>query len=125
MKYYLDPATQTRYAFEGDGSQDDFIDKKLVPITEAQADAMYAAEVAAEPVVKPFEFFLSMCSESEQIGLVTAAMSVPVVKLWYDRMLASGCVTITDRRAVAGLDALVSAGLLTAERKQTIFTAMS
>lgn len=52
-------------------------------------------------------------------------MTNATVKLWYDKMLAAGFVTRADPRTEAGLSALVSAGLLTAERKAAIVEAMS
>jgi len=82
-----------------------------------------------EPVVpQPATFtaleFLDLFTDAEQLAVVTATMSAPVVKLWYDRMLAAGYITIADERTAAGLDALVSAGLLTAARKQAIVESM-
>lgn len=41
-----------------------------------------------------------------------------------DRMLAASFITLADPRTEAGLDALVSAGLLTAARKTAIVGAM-
>lgn len=41
MKYYKDENNQV-YAFEKDGSQDDFIGDNLIEITEAEADALRA-----------------------------------------------------------------------------------
>jgi len=47
------------------------------------------------------------------------------MKLWYDRMLAASFITLADPRTEAGLDVLVAAGLLTAERKAEIVGAMA
>ena len=47
-------------------------------------------------------------------------MENAAVKLWYDRMLAANFVTLADERTEAGLDALVSAGLLTSARRTAI-----
>lgn len=38
MKHYKDPKTNELYAFESDGSQDEFIPKHLVAITDKEAD---------------------------------------------------------------------------------------
>ena len=51
-------------------------------------------------------------------------MENATVKLWYDKMLAASFITLDDPRTEAGLNALVSAGLLTAARKAEIVEAM-
>ena len=68
--------------------------------------------------------FLDLFTESEQLAVATAAMQSAQVKLWYDRTLAAMFVTLADPRTSAGLTALVGAGLLTAERRDTILKAM-
>ena len=47
MKYYKDENNQV-YAFEADGSQDNFIPSGLVPISEAEADALRYPEPSPE-----------------------------------------------------------------------------
>ena len=42
MKHYKDPNTNELYAYEADGSQDEFIKEGLVAITDAEADAIRA-----------------------------------------------------------------------------------
>ena len=68
--------------------------------------------------------FLELFTDAEQVAVVSATMTSPVVKLWYDKMLAAMNITLSDPRTEAGLDALVDAGLLTAERKAEIVEAM-
>lgn len=79
-----------------------------------------------EPVYPQFTSlqFLDLFTEAEQLGIVQAANASPQVKLWYDRMLAAMFITLADPRTEAGLTALVTAGLLTAERKTAIVEAM-
>ena len=81
-----------------------------------------------EPPAPPNQFtsleYLDLFTEDEQIAVVSATMGVPLVKLWYDKMLAAGYVTIADPRTEAGLTALVQAGLLQAERKSAILSQM-
>ena len=67
---------------------------------------------------------LDLFTEAEQLAVVQATMSVPEVKLWYDRLLAADFVTYEDPRVESGLQALVGAELLTVERKAAIVTAM-
>ena len=68
--------------------------------------------------------FRELFTDAEQVAGVSATMASPVVKLWYDKMLAAMNITLSDPRTAAGLDALVAAGLLTAERKAEIVEAM-
>lgn len=60
--------------------------------------------------------FIERFTESEQLAIVTASMQVPAIKLWYDKLLSASDVVQTDPRLIAGMDALVAAGLITAER---------
>lgn len=69
--------------------------------------------------------YLDLFTEAEQLAVVSATMVNAQVKLWYDKMLAASSITIADPRTAEGLDALVSAGLLTAERKNVIVATMS
>jgi hypothetical protein len=64
--------------------------------------------------------FIDRFTDEEQLAIVTATMSNPVVKLWYDKLLAAQEVVFADPRLSAGLDGLVAAGLITAERKAEI-----
>lgn len=43
MKHYKDPTTNEVYAYEADGSQDEFIKEGLIAITNAEADAIRVA----------------------------------------------------------------------------------
>lgn len=80
-----------------------------------------------EPVVYP-QFtaleVLDLFTEPEQLAIVGATMSVPAVKLWYDRLIAATYVTYEDPRTEGGLAALVDAELLTPQRKAEIVAAM-
>ena len=68
--------------------------------------------------------FLDLFTEAEQVTVVSTTMTSPIVKLWYDKMLAAMNITLSDPRTEAGLDALVDAGLLSVERKAEIVEAM-
>lgn len=88
-----------------------------VAMTEAE-EATFEAERAALPVIRrytPLEF-MDLFSDEQQLAIVTATMTVPAVKLWYDRMMAAQVVDLSDRRVTAGLAALVSEKLLTQDR---------
>ena len=83
------------------------------------------------PPAPPLEYpefsanqMLDLFTEEEQLAVVSATMSVPAVKLWYDRMIGADFVTYGDPRTEAGLQALVDAELLTPQRKAEIVAAM-
>lgn len=61
MKHFKDPSNNEIYAFEEDGSQDAFIRKDLVMITDAEADAirnpLESAEVIVDNALQEFRFF--------------------------------------------------------------------
>jgi len=95
-----------------------------VAALQAQIDA-YTPPVVVAPTGQFTSLeYLELFTEAEQLAVVSATMVSAQVKLWYDKMLAAEFITITDPRTVAGLDALVGAGLLTAERKDAIVLVM-
>lgn len=47
-------------------------------------------------------------------------MSSPSVKLWYDKLIAATEVRYSDSRLIAGMQALVTAGLITQARMDAI-----
>jgi hypothetical protein len=67
----------------------------------------------------PLEF-IERFTEVEQLAVVTAAMQVPALRLWYDKLMAAQQVVEDDPRLAAGLDALVSAGLITQQRRDEV-----
>lgn len=67
---------------------------------------------------------LDLFSEEEQLAVVTASLTIPRIKLWYDRLIAATFVTYEDPRTEKGLQSLVDAKLITAERKVEIQAAM-
>lgn len=64
--------------------------------------------------------FIERFSEEEQIAIVTATLSNPQVKLWYDKMLASKNVNFDDVRTQAGMQALIDSGIITTTRSNEI-----
>lgn len=67
---------------------------------------------------------LDLFTQAEQLTVVTATMTDPVVKLLYDRLLGSAYLTYEDAETEQGLAMLVDKGLLTAGRKAEIVAAM-
>ena len=64
--------------------------------------------------------FMDRFTESEQLAIVSATMTVPQVKLWYDRMIAAMEIVYKDPRTIGGLQALVAAGLITQARMDVV-----
>jgi hypothetical protein len=86
-----------------------------------QGAAVQPADIVPEPpqTTTPLEF-IERFTEAEQLAIVTAAMSVPALRLWYDKLMAAQQVVFDDPRLEAGLDALVASGLITQSRKAAI-----
>ena len=126
MIYYINSETGEVFAFETDAERNKFGPPGLVPMTPEQMEAHLNPPSSPAPL-KQFTSleFLDLFTDEEQLAVATAAMQSAQVKLWYDRTLAASFITLADPRTEAGLNALVTAGLLTAERKAEIVAAMS
>lgn len=68
---------------------------------------------------------LDLFTQAEQLAVVTATMTDPVVKLMYDRLLGAAYLTYEDAETEQGLQLLVDKGLLTTERKAEIVVHMT
>lgn len=68
---------------------------------------------------------LDLFTPAEQLAVVTATMTDPVVKLLYDRLIGAAYLTYEDPEMERGLSLLVVKELLTMERKEQIITAMT
>ena len=93
----------------------------------AEGNTPLPADPLPPPPPKQFTSleYLDLFTDDEQIAVVSATMAVPQVKLWYDKMLAAGFITVADPRTEGGLAALVGAGLLTEARKAEILAVMA
>jgi hypothetical protein len=87
------------------------------PIAEFVAEVPVVTIITAQQptVITPLQF-INRFTDAEQLAIVTATMQSPVVKLWYDKLLAAQSVEFADPRVASGLDSLVAAGLLTQDR---------
>ena len=114
------------WAFEADGSQDDLITADMLPMTTAEVATHTAPRPLPPPTPKQFTSleFLDLFTDAEQLAVASAAMASAQVKLWYDRMLAASFVSLSDPRTSAGLQALVTASLITQARMDAILVAM-
>ncbi len=90
-------------------------------------DRVFAGSENPAPPAWP-RFFgnqkLDLFTQAEQLAVVTATMTDPVVKLLYDRLLGSAYLTYEDAETEQGLAMLVDKGLLTTGRKAEIVAAM-
>jgi hypothetical protein len=88
-----------------------------IEATEQQRSAALAIvsswqEPAERRLVYSLEF-LDRFPESTQLAVVAAAQQSPVIRLWYDRLIANGSVDLDSPRLRAGLQTMLEAGLLT------------
>lgn len=88
----------------------------------ATLEQRQAAQAIIDSWVEPAEprlvfslDFLDRFSEQTQLKIVTEAMRIPSIRLWYDRLLAAQQVDLNSPRLRAGLEAMRQAGLLTTE----------
>ncbi|MFZ7337931.1 hypothetical protein ACLS0R_16975 [Comamonas jiangduensis] len=100
-------------------------------VIELIPDPVPEPEPEPEPTPEPqySRFFgnakLDLFTPAEQLAVVTATMTDPVVKLMYDRLLGAAYLTYADAETEQGLQLLVDKGLLTTERKAEIVVHMT
>lgn len=96
-----------------------------------QVKAWYQAnpDFPVDPYIAPetpkrlegeFRDFMKMFTQQEQINIVTATLSDPLVKLWYDNAIGGATFRLDHPETAQGLAYLVSAQLLTQERTDII-----
>lgn len=66
MKHYKDPATNELFAYEADGSQDDFIRVGLVPVSNEEAELLRVA--AAQALLATMPYTQKRAAEYPSIG---------------------------------------------------------
>lgn len=64
--------------------------------------------------------FRQRFTQDERLAIHVAAMSVPTVALWVADATAAQTIDVLAAETVAGIDALIAAGLLAPERKAQI-----
>lgn len=106
-----------------------------IEMLQPQPEPHYVAKVVdgigvwVEPPFSYPKFYgnakLDLFTPDEQLAVVTATMSDPVVKLMYDRLLGAAFLSYEDPETEQGLQLLVAKELLTPERKAQIVSAMT
>lgn len=87
--------------------------------TEGNEIAPFTAPSKAARTTGTFREFMALFTDEETAGIIAATQSSVDIKLWYDQALA-GDVWLGHVKVAGGLAALVSIGLLTAERAEEI-----
>jgi hypothetical protein len=80
---------------------------------------MVADKAKAMRTIAPLDF-MERFTDAEQLAVAGATMINAQVKLWYDKMLAAKNINFDDPRTVAGMNALVASGIITAARSAAI-----
>lgn len=97
-----------------------------IAITDGQAEEIRQAKVQVEASYPRFfgNQKLDLFTREEQLTVVAATMTDPVVKLMYDRLIGAAYLSYEDPETEQGLSMLVNKDLLTPERKAEIVSAM-
>lgn len=101
-------------------------------LTAEQRAAIEAVVAAHDPSAIPsapaprFSFleFMDLFTEAEQLAIAGAAMTDAATKLWYDRAVGAQFIDLTDARLTAGMQAMVTAGLLTSGRRDRVLAGL-
>lgn len=97
----------------------------LPPGTDAATvTAAYAAFAAANPpprqaLMAPLDF-VDLFTTAEQAAIVAALPGSAPLFVWYTKMLAASQVDVTAADTIAGVEALATAGLITAPRAAAV-----
>ena len=86
-------------------------------------DIENAAKEAAKPrMVGDFAEFMQLFEPAEQVAIKTASLDPNNVQvgLWYDQAVAANSIDLESDRLLAGVQVMVEAGLLKAERRDAI-----
>lgn len=71
MKYYIDPEDRSVYAYEADGSQDDYIKEGLVPLSDEELAVIRAEQEAARAPTPEQVLNEAMARRDELLGIAT------------------------------------------------------
>lgn len=88
--------------------------------SDADLAAVKLPPAAAPSTHLSFREFIRLFTKDEQLAIVQAAMTDAPTKLWYDQAVGAQFIDLGDADLAAGLDALVSAKLITAARRTKV-----
>jgi hypothetical protein len=97
-------------------------------VSDEQKAAVLAVYDAHDPndappprIITPLQF-IELFTQAEQDAIAAAAQANAAVNLWLIKAMGAQEINKDDPRTIAGLDALVVAGLLTQERRDAILS---
>jgi hypothetical protein len=103
-----------------------FLASGCKPASDTTAAAVIARLAAAQPVaalipvqLTPLQF-VALFTPAEQQAIAQAALANAAVFLWFSKAMGATYIVLSDPQTVAGLAALVAAGLLTAARQAQV-----
>lgn len=115
------------FAWSADGVT---YDDRLTADQRAAIEAVVAAHdpsATLEPPAPRLSFleFMDLFTEAEQLAIAGAAMTDAATKLWYDRAVGAQFIDLADPRLTAGMQATVTAGLLTSARRNRVLKGLA
>jgi len=111
-----------RYRLDDDGKVVDAYPGK----TDEEVLTLIASEQAAQVVAAPSQkvitklAFMNRFTMEELAAIYTAAKTEVMVEVFFDKLKLAEYVDVTDPQTIAGVQALVSKGLLTEARAQEV-----
>lgn len=113
MKYYKD-AQNNVFAYESDGSQDTYIKPGLIPITDMEMEALTAPEPPQPKTVFAPREYLRRFTMAEYTAARTGSIEAQYA---LDNLIGAQFVDINDPDVAAGLDVMLTTGIIDAARK--------
>lgn len=118
MKYYKETGTGAVYAYEADGSQDDYIKDGLALMTPAEVEAHLSPPIAPQYKTQFSVLdFRDRFTLDEQIAIRQAQLTDMEVGLVYDAFISAQFIDVEDPRVGQGIDLYEAKGLLDPGRK--------
>ncbi|WP_157076504.1 hypothetical protein [Castellaniella caeni] len=114
MKYFKSPADDV-FAYESDGSQDAWIRPDLVPMTPEEVEAHLNPPAPQPSTILSSREYLMRFTNAEYAA-VRSSDSIDLHRA-YDSLIAAQFVDLTDPAVGMGLDLMISAGIIDADRK--------
>ena len=125
MTYFKDPTGNLHFLENEEAST--LLPNGCVQILTSEAEAIIAAAERNRQKVYPHfkgSAKLDLFTKEEQLAVVTATMTDPLVKLMYDRLIGAAYLSYEDPETEEWLSLLTNKGLLTPERKVEIVSIM-